>query len=181
MSSFEIALTKTLVYEGLYANIPNDSGGETWRGIARNFHKDWPGWVIIDAAKALGVNPDTLKNDPTLHSLVLTFYHEKFGHPLYEQIKDQIVLNELVDFGINAGVETAVIALQGALKHIVVGPVIVDGKFGPRTLEITNGVDVERLLLRFHIHMAIHYAKCAIRDPRKEKFLDNWMTRALEV
>ncbi|MDR1034997.1 MAG: hypothetical protein LBT40_00015 [Deltaproteobacteria bacterium] len=32
--------------EGGWANNPADSGGETFRGIARNFHKSWPGWAI---------------------------------------------------------------------------------------------------------------------------------------
>ena len=41
--------------EGFYNNDPDDMGGETYRGVARNYHPQWEGWAIVDARKqALG-------------------------------------------------------------------------------------------------------------------------------
>jgi lysozyme family protein len=44
--SFEDTMKHVEEMEGGWANNPADSGGETFRGIARNFHKSWPGWAI---------------------------------------------------------------------------------------------------------------------------------------
>lgn len=162
MALFELALAKTLVYEGGYINDPDDSGGETNFGISK---RQYPNLAIKNLTRAKAS----------------VIYRQDYWFPLYDQIKSQDIADELFDFGVNAGVKTAVMALQRALKRIVAGPIVIDGKFGPRTLEMVNSADVERLLLRFHIQMAIHYAKSAVHDPHKEKFLTNWMTRALEV
>lgn len=41
MAEFNIAFQKTLTHEGGYVNDPEDSGGETYKGISRNNHKNW--------------------------------------------------------------------------------------------------------------------------------------------
>jgi len=38
-------------HEGLYANNPQDAGGETYQGIARKKIPLWSGWKLIDQAK----------------------------------------------------------------------------------------------------------------------------------
>ena len=52
--SFKKALEHMLKFEGGYANDPNDSGGETFRGVSRRNWPKWPGWPLIDRAKAEG-------------------------------------------------------------------------------------------------------------------------------
>ena len=162
MARFEEAIRRTLPYEGGYVNDADDPGGETNFGISK---RQYP-----------RLNIKTLARKDAIE-----IYRRDYWNPLYDQIQSLDIACELFDFGVNAGVDVAVMGLQRALRRIVAGPVMVDGVFGPRTLEMVNTSDPERLLLRFHIQMAIHYAKCAVRDPCKEKFLDNWMTRALEV
>jgi hypothetical protein len=51
MSEFQPALQKVLAHEGGYVNDPDDPGGETYKGIARNMHSKWGGWVYIDLCK----------------------------------------------------------------------------------------------------------------------------------
>jgi lysozyme family protein len=163
MADLDLSIQKTLRHEGIYSNDPDDPGGETWRGIARKFHPDWPGWTIIDAAKARGVRPEALKDDPALQTLVLTFYREKFAHTLYSQIDNQEVLDELFDFGFNVNKPNAVNALQESLRALVVGPVIVDGKFGPQTLAAINAVEPKRLLDEFRARQAGYYVEAILR------------------
>ena len=35
-------------HEGGYVFDPDDSGGETYKGVARKFHSKWEGWSKID-------------------------------------------------------------------------------------------------------------------------------------
>jgi lysozyme family protein len=57
-------------YEGGYVNHPNDLGGETYKGIARNAHPNWEGWKFIDQKR------------PVPEDLVRRFYYEQFWKPL---------------------------------------------------------------------------------------------------
>lgn len=48
---FESAYAPVKQWEGGWCDVPGDSGGETYAGIARNFFPNWRGWPLIDAAK----------------------------------------------------------------------------------------------------------------------------------
>lgn len=39
-------------HEGLYANNPKDTGGETYEGIARKKIPNWSGWKLVDQVKS---------------------------------------------------------------------------------------------------------------------------------
>ena len=56
MADFSKAWGRSSVHEGGYAHLAGDAGGETYRGIARNFHPEWPGWKFIDRVKPLPYN-----------------------------------------------------------------------------------------------------------------------------
>ena len=47
MTDFDRALAFVLEREGGWVNNPNDKGGETYRGVARNYNLYWPGWNRI--------------------------------------------------------------------------------------------------------------------------------------
>lgn len=51
MADFNKAHLEVMGNEGGYANNPADSGGETYKGIARKFHPAWPGWKMVDDLK----------------------------------------------------------------------------------------------------------------------------------
>ena len=51
MAIFEPAFKLLILHEGGYANNKNDIGGETYRGIARNYWPKWVGWKLIDHIK----------------------------------------------------------------------------------------------------------------------------------
>jgi lysozyme family protein len=162
MTNLGKSLDRTLLHEGIYSNDPEDPGGETWRGIARNYHPGWVGWVAIDAAKARGVRPQVLEHDPALQVHVLSFYRAEFASPLYEQIAEQEVLDEVFDFGVNVSPPNAVKALQEALRYLQAGPVVVDGIFGPATAAAVNAEDPHRLLDEFRARQSVYYVQSII-------------------
>ena len=52
MADFRTAYYLTMGHEGGYNNDPDDVGGETYKGIARNYHASWEGWKIVDMYKS---------------------------------------------------------------------------------------------------------------------------------
>ena len=43
MANFDEAFALTMKSEGGYANNPNDTGGETYKGVSRKNHPKWNG------------------------------------------------------------------------------------------------------------------------------------------
>lgn len=85
-SAFEKALSHTLGFEGGYANDPADRGGETFRGISRISWPKWPGWALIDRARADGLTSAPaldrhFADDPEMARLVTDFYRNEFWKP----------------------------------------------------------------------------------------------------
>lgn len=56
------------------------ASGETYKGIDRNFHKSWPGWVVIDNFKRRygPIKHNAVIKDAQLDKLVLDFYQKNF-------------------------------------------------------------------------------------------------------
>ena len=135
--SFINALTNTLAIEGGYANDPNDTGGETYRGISRVHHPKWPGWKIIDACKHSGI---PLASRELLTSMVNAFYHDEFWIKAGCNIVDAMsepVAEELFEASVNCGRGNGVKFLQRALNVLNVNATLypdidVDGVLGHR-------------------------------------------------
>lgn len=167
MASFALAaaLTLSAEIEGGYANVAGDSGGETYRGIARNKNPQWPGWAKIDAFK-VGVAPADIKrtmNSTRVHDAldadVLAFYRTDFWDKVRgDEISAQSIASWMFDFGVNSGPGAAIQGLQRALNilnrcdaDVARWPdLVVDGGFGPTTMRVLNVAlrhDAESLLL----------------------------------
>ena len=114
MADFQKAYKKTAKNEGGYANVPGDTGGETYAGISRKWWPNWAGWKIIDARKPLKHN-QTL-NIEALHALVQAFYKKQFWDTIGgDAIDDQLTAERLYDFGVNAGASRSLKQIQEAL------------------------------------------------------------------
>lgn len=76
MSYFDQVFAFTMKNEGGYNNNPDDAGGETYKGIARNYAGSWAGWPIIDAYKAAHgpIREEAIIPDARLDPLVKSFY-----------------------------------------------------------------------------------------------------------
>lgn len=113
MADFTKAITKVLKKEGGYSNNPADRGGETYKGIARKYHKDNYVWVLIDRLKdeCGGVNTK-FKNklnlntqiDAEVRKIYKSNYWDKFK---LDTVPNQKVAEQIFDDAVNRGVSAA--------------------------------------------------------------------------
>lgn len=165
MAEFALAIERTLAHEGGYVNDVLDPGGKTKFGISQ---RSYPRENIAELTREAAIE----------------IYHRDFWLPLYDQIISQEIANELFDFGVNAGVRSAGRILQESVRYLIVGPLIPDGAFGPRTLESVNSIEPKILLREFRARQAYYYADIVIAVPdadeqNKRRFLLGWLRRVL--
>lgn len=188
-AKFEVAFDLTMGNEGGYLSVVraaevHDKGGETYRGIARNYHPDWPGWVRIDAAKGNPGFPSSLAQDAELQEMVQSFYLVVFWS--YGQFNSQEIANRVFDMAVNMGPRTAHIYLQKALNYVSKAGLIADGLLGIKTREAINAADETNLLNELKARHLAHYIKRALGDASQVGFLvdtegnpQGWLRRAV--
>jgi lysozyme family protein len=181
---FDHAYAVTLAHEGGYANHKADRGGETYKGIARKFHPDWPGWLQIDAHLATGASRHGLDLLPGLSGLVMAFYRKEFWQPLRcEEIADQKVAEELFDTSVNMGHKRGVQFLQRSVNLLgrIGNEVVEDGIIGPVTIAAVNALIIEQAapsIVKAQNGLQFgHYEKIIERDPSQRVFFRGWLRR----
>jgi len=188
MASFKEAFAETSAIEGGYADHPDDRGGETYRGIARRFHPNWPGWSRIDAARDDPGFPGVLAEDETLAERVGDFYRQNFWNRIQgNRIPDQAVAMELFDTAVNMGVGRAVRFLQEALNILnrngrSYDEIGVDGLIGKVTLEaLAQCLASDRgsgpLLALMNLLQGMHYITIIRGDTTQRAFVRGWLRR----
>ncbi|WP_276134059.1 glycoside hydrolase family 108 protein [Polluticoccus soli] len=180
MANFQQAYAITMHNEGGYANNKNDSGGETWRGVARNYWAKWPGWAIVDkikASKPANLN-DALAADAALKTLVDKFYEENFWNAIgLPAMNCQQTANQLFDIAVNMGTGTAAKLLQQAINALKPGAVKVDSSAGPSTIEAANGQPDEALYNALAAQRRQRYESIIAANPSQAAFRNSWMSR----
>ena len=180
MADFNQAYTITMQHEGGYCNDPQDHGGETWRGIARNFWGKWPGWHIVDQIKLThpaNLNK-ALSDDKDLNPLVLSFYKTNFWDAIsLDALKCQQTANQLFDMAVNMGIGTAENILQNAINDLHPNLITVDGKVGPKTISAANQLQTKALYNMICQLRRNHYERILARDPTQAKFRNAWLSR----
>jgi lysozyme family protein len=187
MANFIEAYNITLGHEGGYGNDPVDVGGETYKGIARNYHPSWSGWRIIDALKTQPGFPGTAYNDVTLDKSVKEFYKMYYWDVnLLDRVTDQKIANEMFDTGVNMGTGRAAKFLQAALNLLnkngqIYDDIVEDGKIGPNTLRALGACLAYRgneyLYKIMNILQGNHYIEYMTKSPTQEKFAYGWLKR----
>jgi lysozyme family protein len=188
MANFEIALPLLDMAEGGYANDPNDTGGETYRGISRKNFAKWAGWVVIDEAKRaklpIHLLNDHLKDNPGLQRLVEGFYKGEFWDVMnLSAINSQAIANELFDTGVNMGTKVAGVFLQKALNVLNrnqrdYGDVPVTGTIGPLTIEAVNSNKRENEVVKIlNCLQGSRYVDICLNNPKQEIFMTSWFKR----
>ena len=168
MADFKPAFEAMIIHEGGYKNInvAGDRGGQTYAGIARTRHPNWPGWAMIDKNEL---------DNGQLTALVFEFYKTEFWDRIKgDLITQQRVAASLFDFAVNAGVATA-----AKLAQIVINTTP-DGIIGSKSLEKLNGVDEELFVAKYALAKVARYAQIVKRDRVQGKFLLGWINRTLE-
>lgn len=92
--------------EGGYRNVSWDHGGETYKGIARNYWPKWEGWKIVDAFKKKNgpMKTNQVIKDPALDAMVHRFFEVNF----YNKNNINLIINQslatlVFDFVMNSG------------------------------------------------------------------------------
>lgn len=184
MADFNIAYKKTMKIEGGYANDENDSGGETWKGIARNYHPNWAGWAIVDSYKNKPGFEANLYASQTLQRLVLEFYKNEFWDVMkLDEIVSQEITDEMFDTGVNMNHLIAVEFLQRALNATNknqkdYSDLIIDGRIGPKTITAVNRHPrISQVLKLLNCQQGVRYMDIARNNPVQEKFMTSWLSR----
>lgn len=187
MAKFEIADKLTGINEGGYANDPDDRGGETYAGIARNFWPKWLGWRYIDqykkdyiTARAKGlteltlakwVNSSAMVQGQPVKELVKEFYRVNFWElNRLGELDCQQLANTVYDFGVNSGKGRAARFLQE-----VIGGLDPDGIIGRKTIDATNAKDCKTSYEAYNKKREDYYRSIAVGS--QAKFLKSWLSR----
>jgi lysozyme family protein len=175
--SFQKAYAHTLKWEGGYANIAEDKGGETYMGIARRFHGNWPGWDIIDRHKEQygPIAWNTRLPIPELERQVQRFYKDrKWDKHRLGMIHNSDVAMKVFDMVVNHGqgsrlVQKAVNAVGGNVRE--------DNFIGAKTVAAINSVSPTRLFNKLLEIRRDYYHQIVERDPSQQRFIDGWLRR----
>lgn len=203
MANFIEAFKKTMGHEGGYVDDADDAGGETYRGVARKYHSQWEGWVIIDQyiADSEEFSKDLLKNNPGLQKLLFehlenntelekeihVFYKAKYWDKFMgDNIPVDDIAIEMFDTGVNMGVSRGVKFLQEGLNLLnrngtLFDDIKVDGGFGQQTLGTLKMYltkdDSIYLLKIMNILQGMHYIEYMKKAPTQEKYARGWLKR----
>lgn len=168
--------------EGGYVNIAADRGGATKYGITEA------------VARANGYKGH-MKDLPL--SLAKDIYRKQYWiQPRFDQINtiSPIIAEELLDTGVNCGVEFAKPTLQRSLNLLNNQgkggwpDLAVDGIYGPATFNALKtylskrGKEGERVLLRtLNILQGERYISICERNPSQEQFFYGWIANRVEI
>jgi lysozyme family protein len=163
--------------EGGWCDVAGDRGGETYRGIARNSHPEWPGWPLIDAWKTINGTPHWNKvftddDIPGLEALVIAFFKAEFWDTMKgDDINSDLFAEYFYDWYLTSQ-HKAVEKLQEVLE---ISPTT--GTFGPITLAKVN-VAGDDLLTKIHSRRVQYYQDHVVAVPEDKKFLAGWLERS---
>jgi len=186
MANFKEAFDKTMGHEGGWGHDPDDVGGETYKGIARNYNPSWYGWSMIDEDKGRSDFPECLYKDDDLQKAVEDFYKYKYWDVNLLDRFPQKIANEMFDTGVNMGTGRAAKFLQECLNYLNRNgyrfrDLVVDGDIGPATLSALDKVkaDEEILLIMLNVCQGRHYMEYMTKSPVQEKYARGWFSRVI--
>jgi lysozyme family protein len=175
-ASFRIAYKITESYEGGYANVANDLGEETYRGISRKFCKDWHGWAHIDNYKLKCGTPEQNHyfNDLTDWH-VNEFYLDIWIKEGFFDLENQAIANYLFDFRVHSPI--AVKIIQRLLNDCGYSFKL-NNQMNAEMVAALNKIDATDFLLSIKKIRIDFYNRVADHNPSQQKFLCHWLKRA---
>ena len=177
------AFKEVLAAEGGYVNDPLDSGGETYKGIARKHWPDWNGWPFLDEVRHASNFPACLETHLALQDCVKDFYRNQFWNKLQcDEMPHEIRL-ELFDTAVNQGKAYAGKFLQRSLNLLNRNgkdhsDLVVDGKIGPATVAAAKACrNKKALFVTMNVLQGQRYVKITEANPKNERFFNGWIAR----
>jgi len=185
--TFDEAYIEILANEGGYVNDPKDSGGETYKGIARKHWPKWGGWVLVDMWSNSSAFRDELEKDKVLQQEVADFYRVQYWDQLKcDQLPHEIRL-ELFDTAINQGKKRAGQFLQRALNLLNrngkdFADVVVDGKIGNATAGAAMKCKNKKaLFVTLNVLQGQRYVEITEANQKNERFFNGWIARRVAL
>jgi len=153
---FDALIGEIFRHEGGYVFDPADPGGETNFGISKRAHPD------VDIANLTAEKAEFI-------------YRKSYWRTWMEQIDDTVLVLQVFDFGVNAGLPRTAKMLQKTAG------VTQDGIIGPVTLKALNNVgNTVYLRRRFAENCLLYYHGLAMNREPLDKFMQSWFRRVLE-
>lgn len=184
MANFNKAYVLTREFEGGYSNNPSDTGGETYKGIARKPQPKWKGWKIVDQLRTRPNFPKNLDSNKELLDLVHELYKKEYWDSMkLDDVTDQFIANELFDTGVNMGIGRAGIFLQRVLNVANKGETLypnlkIDGQVGKMTIAALNSHPTPKnILAGLNALKGAMYITICENNPSQEVFFNGWMKR----
>lgn len=177
--SFEKAFAHLMQFEGNYANVAGDMGGETYKGIARRWHPHWSGWTLIDRYKL--ANGPLKWNQyipiPELDEKVKAFYQLHYWKEIYaDQIRDAHVSHLVFEFYVHSGA-TGMKIVQHCVNYLLDQDKLkIDGIIGKVSLHWINKIPGD-LLHDLIKERRRDFLQGLAQQPGQHKFLKGWMKR----
>ncbi len=191
MALFNPAWKKLEDAEGGVANVKEDAGGFTYRGITTRYYPEWPGFAYI-RNRPNPTAPLEQEERVKLDAMALQFYIETYWRPMglsHDAITDDVA-TALFLSAVLTNPSRSIEALQDALNGLNFdapgrqprwGEVDVDGQLGPRTRMAI--IDARKLgyldeVLGWHDVIIKHFLWTRIQARKQnELFAAGWLRR----
>jgi lysozyme family protein len=164
-SEFLKAIAIVLKHEGVHSDDPDDSGLDTWYGLARADHPDLEPWP------------------PTIDTARERYWTHYWMGPRIDLLPP-CLQPKVFDILVNMGEEEAIKCLQRALVTLGHCEIVIDGELGAVTASICREIVAEGganwILGEFRHETARRYLDIAAREQRDRKFIKGWLNRAFE-
>lgn len=171
------AYEKIRRWEGNYAYLEDDKGGETYAGIARNANKDWKGWKILDEYKKDSSVTWNKKIEELENAVVMYYYNIWITHRYYK-IKEPFIRDYLFDYHNTGPISYRhVKEVLNEMGYQVGSRAILDEK----TIDALNKVNPSIFIDRLQDVRRGYYERVADRNPELKKYLKGWVNRANDV
>ncbi|WP_288550244.1 glycosyl hydrolase 108 family protein [uncultured Brachyspira sp.] len=182
MADFEKAYKTLEKWEGGYANIKEDAGGETYKGITRKNYPNMSFWKKIDSLKKEKLSiqdiDSILSNDLDVYKEIKDFYKKNYWDIFEGDIMpNQAFTENIFLLCVNAGARRGIKVGQTACGFI--GKEI-DGKYGAKTKDrfFNAGENEVKLFNEIEINF---YKSLVEKRPSNKIFLRGWLARAKAV
>ena len=178
-------------HEGVYSvNDPDDPGGETVFGVAR---EKWPNiglWAVVDKIKKQNISKpksfliEEIEASSEVRDAIDKFYRAQFWDKFGLDHQPQIVADEIFEQSVNIGV-------SGCTKHIqktcnilnrngsLWEDTIVDGVFGKGTREVMDLCIKDSVY--YFVSVMNLYQGAFYLELKKEKYIRGWSKRAIPI
>jgi lysozyme family protein len=168
---FAAALAIVLAHEGGYQAMQDDSGNWTGGKIGAGELKGTKFGLSAASYPALDIGSLTAADAAAIYR---RDWWDRFG---LGRLPAPLAA-KLFDAAVNIGIESAVRALQRALRAAGAAPIAEDGKLGPATIAAASSIAAGIILPALREALAGHYRLIAARNRAQARFLNGWLARA---